>query len=40
MSPKQEHVERELLTIAFRTYPRGLANGFVAHYRAGASDRM
>ena len=29
MSPKQEHVERELLTIAFRTYPRGLANGFV-----------
>src|SRR6187200_2064796 len=29
MSPKQEHVERELLTIAFRTYPRGLANGFM-----------
>ena len=29
MSPKQEHVERELLTIGFRTYPRGLANGFV-----------
>jgi len=29
MSPKSEHVERELLTIGFRAYPRGLVNGFV-----------
>jgi signal transduction histidine kinase len=29
MSPKSEQIERELLTLGFRTYPRGLANGFV-----------
>ncbi|MBC8022697.1 MAG: response regulator [Burkholderiales bacterium] len=29
MSPKSEHVEREILALGFRTYPRGLANGFV-----------
>jgi signal transduction histidine kinase len=29
MSPKSEHVERELLNIGFRAYPRGLANGFI-----------
>jgi signal transduction histidine kinase len=29
MSPKQEHVERELLTIAFRATPRGVTIGFV-----------
>jgi signal transduction histidine kinase len=29
MSPKQEHVERELLTIAFRATPRGATIGFV-----------
>src|SRR6266480_4189026 len=28
MSPKSEHVERELLTLGFRAYPRGLVNGF------------
>ena len=28
MSPKSEQVERELLTIGFRAYPRGLVNGF------------
>src|SRR5690349_5335773 len=27
MSPKSEHVLRELLTIGFRAYPRGIANG-------------
>ena len=29
MSPKSEHVLRELLTIAFRATPRGIANGTV-----------
>ena len=29
MSPKSEQVERELLAIGFRAYPRGLLNGFV-----------
>jgi len=29
MSPKLEQVERELLAIGFRAYPRGLLNGFV-----------
>jgi signal transduction histidine kinase len=29
MSPKSERVERELLAIGFRAYPRGLLNGFV-----------
>jgi two-component system, sensor histidine kinase len=29
MSPKSEQVEREILALGFRTYPRGLANGFV-----------
>src|SRR5258706_577683 len=29
MSPKAEHVSRELLAIGFRAYPRGLANGFL-----------
>ncbi|HUQ29048.1 MAG TPA: ATP-binding protein [Usitatibacter sp.] len=29
MSPQSEQVERELLSIGFRTYPRGLANGLV-----------
>jgi len=29
MSPKSEHVLRELLTIGFRAYPRGLANGIL-----------
>ena len=28
MSPKSEQVERELLTMGFRAYPRGLVNGF------------
>src|SRR4051812_48140903 len=27
MSPQAEQVERELLALGFRTYPRGLANG-------------
>src|SRR6185369_719318 len=29
MSPKLERVERELLAMGFRAYPRGLLNGFV-----------
>jgi signal transduction histidine kinase/CheY-like chemotaxis protein len=29
MSPKSEHVSRELLAIGFRAYPRGLTNGFL-----------
>jgi signal transduction histidine kinase len=29
MSPKSEHVARELLAIGFRAYPRGLLNGFL-----------
>ena len=29
MSPKSEHVSRELLAIGFRAYPRGLLNGFL-----------
>ncbi len=29
MSPKSEHVERELLAIGFRAYPRNLTNGFM-----------
>src|SRR5258705_2056055 len=29
MSPKSVRVERELLAIGFRAYPRGLLNGFV-----------
>src|ERR1700752_1793759 len=29
MSPKSEHVARELLAIGFRAYPRNLANGFL-----------
>jgi signal transduction histidine kinase/ActR/RegA family two-component response regulator len=29
MSPQSEQVERELLALGFRTYPRGLANGFM-----------
>ena len=29
MSPKSEHVARELLAIGFRAYPRGLLNGYL-----------
>ena len=29
MSPKSEHVARELLAIGFRAYPRNLSNGFM-----------